>query len=184
MKRTSLAIFAALVCMSAPLAIGQASAQPAVASSPSNQLDGFVGDGICTGNMMAMGKNPGHATTAKYHSEKMLGGHWVAMHYDEDQTAANPKPFSVVQYVGYDAANKHFVTVLFDNSGESYGTGVSSGWKGNTITFDESIAMGDKRASFRDTFTNGVSGMSSHTGTMRDKSGKWVKTDEETCHKA
>ena len=185
MKRTSLAIFAALTCTSAPFAIGQISAQPAGASSPSAQLDAFTGDGTCTGNMMAMGKNPGHATTGKFHGEKMLDGHWVAVHYDEDQTAANPKPFSVVQWIGYDAKKKQFVTVLFDNTGASYGTGVSSGWKGNTITFDESVPMGgDKHASFRDTFTHGDSGMGSHTGTMKDKNGKWVKTDVETCHKA
>lgn len=182
MKRTSLAIFAALVCTSAPFAIGQA--QPAGASSPPDQLDGFIGDGTCTGNMMAMGKNPGHATTGKFHGEKTLDGHWVVIHYDEDQTTANPKPFSVAQYIGYDPAKKHFVTVLFDNSGASYGTGVSSGWTGNTVTFDETVWMDGKRASFRDIFTNGDSGMSSHTGMMRDKDGKWVKTDEETCHKA
>jgi len=184
MNRTSLAILAVLVCASAPFAIGQASAQPAGASSPSAQLDAFVGDGTCTGHIMAMGKNPGHVTSGKYHGEKTLDGHWAVIHYDEDQTTANPKPFSVVQYIGYDAAKQHFVTVLFVNSGASYGTGVSPGWKGNTITFDETVPMGGKHTSFRDVFTNGDSGMSSHTGMMQDQHGKWVKTDEETCHKA
>ncbi|MES2402917.1 MAG: DUF1579 family protein [Pseudomonadota bacterium] len=185
MKRTSLAIFAALVCTSAPFAIGQASAQQAGGSSASDQLDGFIGDGTCTGSMMAMGKTPAHATTGKYHGEKTLDGNWVVIHYDEDQTAANPKPFSVVQYIGYDAGKKHFVGVAFDNTGAPYSTGTSTGWKGGAFTLDESVPMaGGKHIAFRDIFTNGDSGMSSHTGMLQDKSGKWVKTDEETCHKA
>ncbi len=184
MKRTNLAILVALVCTFAPLVIGGASAQQTGASSPSGLLDGFVGDGTCTGNMMAMGKHPGYATTGKFHGEKTLDGHWVVIRYEENQTAANPKPFSVVQYIGYDAATKHFVTVLFDNSGAGYDTGTSPGWNGNTITFDESVPMGGKHTSFRDIFTNGDSGVSSHTGMMQDKHGKWLKTDEETCHKA
>ena len=184
MKRTPLAILATLFCASAQFAIGQTSAQQAGPSSPSTQLDRFVGAGTCTGNEMAMGKNPGHATVGKFHGEKSLDGHWVAIHYDEDQTAANPKPFSVVQYFGYDAAKKRFVTVLFTNTGDSYSTGVSPGWKGNSVTFDETVWMNGKPAAFRDVFTDGDSGMSSHTGMMKDKTGKWVKTDEETCHKA
>lgn len=182
MKRPSLAIFA-LLCASALFTTNQASAQQAVGSSPSGQLDGFVGDGTCTGQMMAVGKRSAHATTGKFHGEKTLDDHWVVIHYEEDRTAANPKPFSVTQYIGYDAAKKHFVTVLFDNSGSGYDTGVSSGWKGKTITFDETVPAGGPHATFRDTFTNGDSGMSSHTGTMLDEHGKWVKTDEETCHK-
>lgn len=181
--RASLAILAILACASAPIAAGHASVQQKSASSPSGQLDGFVGDGTCTGNMMAMGKSPAHATTGKVHGEKTLDGHWAVIHYDEDRTAANPKPFSVAQYIGYDAAKRQFVTVLFDNSGASYGTGVSSGWKGDTITFDETVSIDGKPGSFRDVFTNSASGMSSHTGMMHDEHGQWVKTDEETCHK-
>lgn len=180
MKRTTLAILAALFCAS-PFAIGQTS----VGASPqSDQLDRFVGAGTCTGNEMAMGKNPGHATTGKFHGEKTLDGHWIAIHYDEDQTAANPKPFSVVQYVGYDTAKKHYVTVSFTNTGESYSTGISPGWTGNSITFDETVWTNGKPTSYRDVFTDGDSGMSSHTGMLKDKDGKWVKTDEEHCHKA
>ena len=183
MKRTSLAILAALICTSAAFVIGQASAQEASASSASAQLDSFVGHGTCTGNMMAMGKTPGYATTGKSSREKILDGHWVVIHYDEDRTTANPKPFSVVQYIGYDAAKKRFVTVLFESFGADYSTGTSSGWKGDTITFDEAVPMDGKSFAFRDIFTKGESGMSSHTGMMRDKHGKWVKTDQETCHK-
>ncbi|MGH8040791.1 MAG: DUF1579 family protein [Rudaea sp.] len=156
----------------------------ATTASASNALDGFVGSGICSGNVMAMGKNPGHASTGKYHGEKTLDGHWVVIHYDEDQTAANPKPYHVAQYFAYDAREKQFVSVTFDNMGESYSTGTSPGWKADTFTVDENQTTHGKTVTFRDAFTKSGDGMSSHTGTMRDKHGKWVKTDEETCHKA
>lgn len=182
MKRKSLAIVSALVCVSAAVANGQASAQQTGASSPSDQLDRFVGDGTCTGKNMAIGKDPGHATTGKFHGEKTLDGHWVVIHYDEDRTAAIPKPYHVAQYLGYDAVKKQFIAVAFDNFGAN-ATGTSQGWKGGTITFDET-ARDDKGPSFRDIFTNGDSGVSTHTGMMRDEHGTWVKTDEETCHKA
>ena len=184
MKSPSLAVAAMLICAFAPFAVGQAWAQQAGGSSPSSQLDGFIGDGICTGTMPAMGKSPARTSTGKFHGEKTLDGQWAEIRYDQDRSATVPKPFSVVQYIGYDAAAKRFVTVLFENLGGSYTTGVSSGMKGNTMTFDESILMAGKRVQERDVFTTGEGGMSSHTGMTRDSSGKWIAMDKETCHKA
>lgn len=178
MKRIHSTILASVICTSSALLAGPVAAQdkPGAGSDP---LAKFVGSGTCTGNALAMGKNPGHATTGKFHGEKTLDGHWAVIHYEEDQTAANQKPFKVVQYFGYDAATKRYVSVLVDNSEYSYSTGTSAGWKGNSITFDESTD--GKPASFRDIFTTGENGLSSHTGMERGKDGKWVKTDEETC---
>ncbi len=182
MKRIKPALLAALVCTSASLAVQHVSAQTTGASSQIDQLSDFLGDGTCTGNVVAMGKTPAHATTGRVHGEKTLDGNWIVIHYDEDQTAANPKPYHVAQYLGYDPAKKQFVAVAFDNSGSGYSTGTSPGWKGDTITFDETSAMGG--VTFRDAFTrNGPKGLM-HTGTMRDKNRKWVKTDEQPCHKA
>jgi len=177
MKRIPLSFLASAICAAIALGAGPTMAQDKPAS-PMDQLDSFVGDGTCTGNVMAMNKHPGHATTGKYHGEKTLDGHWVVIQYDEDQSAANPKPFRVVQYFGYDAAKKRFVSVLIDNSDPGYATSMSPGWKDGSITFDETA---DGKVSFRDAFTSNKSGMNSHTGWMQDKSGKWVKTDEETC---
>lgn len=178
MKRINSTILASMICTSSALLAGQVAAQdkPAAMSDP---LVRFVGSGTCTGNVMAMGKKPGHATTGKYNARKVLDDHWVEMRYDEDSSATAPKPFHVVQYFGYDAAKKHYVSVLVDNSEYSYSTGTSAGWKGDSIAFDES--SDGKTVSFRDAFTTGPAGMSSHIGWMKDKSGKWVKTDEETC---
>ena len=183
MKSTILAITFTLVCASTPLAIKHAAAQDAKSStSPTEQLDSFTGNGICTGNLlMAMGKTPAHATTGKYHGEKTLDGHWVVIHYDEDRTTANPKPYHVQQYFGYDTGMKRYIAVAFDNSETGYSTGTSSGWKGDTFTVDESQTMDGKAVHFRDVFTRSGSSMSSHTGLMKDKDGKWVKTDHEDC---
>jgi hypothetical protein len=172
MKHVPSALFVSLFCASTAVSA-------AGTAAPSNALDKFIGSGSCAGNVMAMGKNPGHATVGKYHGEKIMDGRWAEIRYDEDQSAANPKPFHVVQYFGYDTSKKRYVSVLIDNADESYSTGTSPGWQGDSITFDES--SDGKSVSFRDVFTSGRSGMSSHTGWMKDKNGKWVKTDEESC---
>ena len=176
MKRKLLAISVALICGAASLNL-----EPAIADDsppPTGQLDRFVGRGTCNGKSLGHDMKASHDTTGKYSAEKVLGGNWVVIHYDEDRSAAVPKPFHVVQYVGYDKAKRRYVSVLVDNSGSTYSTGTSAGWKGDSITFDESLA--GQPVAFRDTFTTGQ-GMSSHTGAMRVKHGKWAKTDEEHC---
>lgn len=182
MKRTSLAIFPALVYACAWFAASPASAQQAAAPSPAGALDKFVGSGTCSGKSLDKDMKSFHATTGKFDGEKVLDGHWVRIQYDEDQSATVAKPYHVIQYIGYDAPSKRYFAVTVDNSGSGYSTGTSTGWKGGSITFDES--MDGKPASFRDTFTTSSNGMSGHTGTMRDKNGKWIKTDEESCHNA
>jgi hypothetical protein len=179
MKEVKSTVVTALICVSA-LGIARVQAQANAASSPLDQLNAFVGNGTCTGNVMAMGKNPGHASTGKYQGEKILDGNWAVIHYDEDQTAANPKPYHVVQYFGYDAATKHYVSVLVDNNpGSGFSTGSSVGWKDGSFTIDETVP--GKGVVYRDVMTTGKSGVSGHTGWMKDKQGKWVKTDAETC---
>jgi hypothetical protein len=182
MKRSTLAVLVTLVCASAPLTVTPASAQQSKAPAQIDQLSAFIGDGTCTGNMMAMGKSPRHATTAHVHGEQALDGNWILVRYDEDRTAANPRPYHVAQNLGYDRVKKQYVAASFDNTGSSYATGTSAGWKGDTLTFDETAAADG--ATFRDTFTrNGAQGFR-HIGTMRDKNGKWVETDEESCRQA
>jgi hypothetical protein len=180
MKRIKPAIFAALVCTSVSLAVPHVSAQTTGAPSPIDQFSSFVGDGTCSGNVIAVGKRPGHATSARLHGEKILGGNWVVIQYDEEQTAANPKPYHVVQYFGYDPSKKQYVAVNFDSSSSGYTTGTSAGWEGDTITFDETSAMSGMN--FHDSFTRSSPKSVTHTGTMPDKAKKRVKTDEETCH--
>lgn len=180
MKRIKPAILAALVCASVSLAVPHVSAQTTGAPSRIDQFSSFLGDGTCTGNIMATGKRPGRATTAHLHGEKILDGNWIVIHYDEDQTAANPKPFHVVQYFGYDPMKKRYVAVNFDNGDPGYTIGTSAGWEGDTITFDETSAMSGMTS--RDSFTRSSPKAVTHTGTTQGKTKTWVKTDEETCH--
>jgi len=145
-----------------------------------DELDKLIGDGTCTGNMRGMGKSPGHATTGKYHAEKTLDGQWIVLHYDEDKTDANPSPFHVQQYFSYDPDKKMYVAVAFDNMDPVYSPATSSGWKGDTITFEYTASIEGKTVSLRDVFTHNAT-ENSHTGMMRDKSGAWIKTDKESC---
>lgn len=181
MKRTISMILMAASAV-APFAALPADAPKSDASAELNRLPFPMGDLACTGNLMAMGGNPGHATAANARVEKVLGGNWIVIHYDEARTDANAHPYSVVQYIGYEDAGKRFVSTVADVvEGSGYATGVSAGWKNDSMTFDETTSD-SKTVTNRDTFT--ASGdVFTHSGSMLGKDGKWVKTDEETCHK-
>jgi hypothetical protein len=106
MTRKALALALSLGCIATSSNIKQAIAADSKAPSPIDELSKFVGEGTCTGNVMAMGKSPGHATTGKYHGEKTLDGQWIVIHYDEDKTDVNPKPIHVQQFFSYDPEKK------------------------------------------------------------------------------
>lgn len=178
MKPTPPTLYAAIACASSLLCLGTAGAQDALPSQL-DQLSGFLGDGICTGKLVAT-KSP-HATSGKFHGEKMLGDHWLVVRYDEKATPSNSKPYHVVQYFGYDPKVGRFVDVVLDNSGSSYGAGTSSGWQGDVITFENMDATGGNHGLFRDVFTRRGAKVVSHAGYWRDKHGKWIKADEEIC---
>lgn len=177
MKLIPFTLCLAIACAAPLLGHGQAVAQNE-ALAQLDQLKGFIGDGVCTGNLLM---KPGHPTAARYHGEKTLGDHWLVVRYDEDATASNSKPYHVAQYFGYDAKAGHFVDVILDSSGSTYGAGTSSGWRGDVITFENTVLTSTGRDVFRDVFTRQGTLVATHTGYERDKSGKWVKTDHEVC---
>lgn len=181
MKRTISTILMAASAV-APFAMLHAESPKSEAVAELGRLPFPNGDLACTGNLMAMAGKPGHPTTGSARVEKVLNGNWIVIRYDEAASADNAKPYSVVQYVGYEDAGKRFVSTLTDNNeGSGYATGTSPGWKDNAMTFDETMA-GGKDVVFRDTFT--ASGeVFTHTGMALGKDRKWVKTDEETCRK-
>jgi len=180
MKLIPSTVCIALACAAPLLGPGQAFAQKMPASQL-DQLSDFIGDATCTGNLLAA--KPARTTSAKYHGEKTLGDHWLVVRYDEDATASNSKPYHVAQYFSYDTKAGHFIDVLLDNSGESYGAGTSSGWQGNAITFENTVLTGGGHYLFRDVFTRHSTNRISHTGYERDKSGRWTKTDQEMCQR-
>lgn len=110
--------------------------------------------------------------------------HWIVIRYEGVASASTPRPYRVVQYFGYDVKARRFVDVLVDNSGSgsSYGAGHSSGWRGDLMSFDNTT--GSNHSLFRDVLKRNGTGELSHTGYMRNEHGKWVETDQETCHKS
>lgn len=179
MKRTAHPVLIALVCASA-LGSAQVLSQESASLAPAGPLARFfTGSGSCTGKALGKDRKTFYATTGKYAAERVLDGHWVVAHYDQDPSAAAPQSFQVVQYFGYDAAKKRYVAVGFYNVAGTYSIGTSAGWDGDSIAFDEGDA--GKPAAFRDIFTSSHGGLAGHTGMIRDKNGKWIKVDEETC---
>ena len=112
MKRTLSSLFVLASAM-APFVIAHAApAEKSEAIAKLAQLPFPMGEMTCTGNMIAFGGMPGHATTASARVEKVLGGNWIVIHYEEAQTDASPRPYSVVQYIGYEDAGKHRFSAL------------------------------------------------------------------------
>ena len=179
MTRPTCITLIALACV-ALFADAQAHAQKTESTASADKLAGFFGDGVCTG-VMAAGKNAGSGTSGKFHAEKALDGHWILIRYEQDASAANPKPFKVAQYLGYDPSSKQFTTVMLGNGDGVYSVGKSTGWKGDTITFEEVEMAHGQTGHTREAFTTHGSGLSGYTAWFRDKSGKWIKADEETC---
>jgi hypothetical protein len=183
MKRTTFLTLATLASAAAALAIDHAAAaEKSEAAAKVAQLPFPIGELTCAGKTLAMEGHPGHATTATARVEKVLGGNWIVIRYDEAQTDANPHPYGVVQYIGYEDAGKRFVSVVADViEGSGYATGVSAGWKNDAMTFDETMSE-SKHVTNRDTFTASGDAFT-HAGSMLGKDGKWVDTDAETCRK-
>ena len=172
---------AALALMSTPLLAKDAPA-PAAAPPELAQVAFFEGTWNCTGKTFANPMGPEHATVATVHGAKAVGGMWVHLTYDENKTAANPMPFHVGVYMGYDAAKKTFVQSCVDVFG-GYCTQNGNGWSGDTMKFEGTGNAGGKQFGVRDTFTKKGANQVTHTGEMQGDDKQWIKTDEEICHK-
>lgn len=177
MKRATSICLVAFACAAA-LAISRTNAQDGPA--PADKLAGFVGDGVCTGFMSA-GKHAGSRTSGRFHAERTLDGHWILIRYEQDASAANPKPFKVAQYLGYDPASRQFATVMLGNGDGVYSVGKSTGWKGDTLTFDEVEMARGHAGRTRESFTTSGSGLSAYAAWVRGRNDKWIKVDEEHC---
>ena len=112
---------------------------------------------------------------------KAVAGHWIQFGYEERKTTANPTPYSIAGYLGYDGSKKQFVQTTVDNYG-SYGPSFSDGWKSDTMTFEGSSTGADgKSMAVRDYFVR--KGSSGFVHFSEGRHG-WFKPDEETCRLA
>lgn len=115
---------------------------------------------------------------------KAVAGHWIQFGYEERKTTANPTPYSIAGYLGYDGSKKQFVQTTVDNYG-SYGPSFSDGWKSDTMTFEGSSTGADgKSMAVRDYFVRKGSSGFVHFSEGRGPDGEWFKPDEETCRLA
>lgn len=179
-SRTQAIVLLALFCATRALSAQESYVPPAELG----QLSTFVGSWQCTGQIFARASHPGHATTAVGHGMKALGGHWIQFSYEERKTSANPTPYSIAGYMGYDASQKKFVQTPVDNYG-SYGPSFSDGWKSDTMRFDGSSTGPDgKSMAVRDYFVRKGRNTFVHFSEGQAADGKWFQPDEETCHLA
>ena len=93
----------------------------------------------------------------------------------------NQPPFEGRFFETYDVGTKQFVLMWVDNMGLR-AESKSSGWKGDTMSYEGEGRMGGQSMKSRDTFTkSGAAGMK-HTWEMQ-VNGKWMPAGEETCTK-
>jgi hypothetical protein len=165
-------------------AVAKEAAPPAPMAMPAElaQLDFFAGTWQCSGKAFASPMGPEHATAATVHAARAVGGRWIHLSYDENKTAASPMPYHAGVYLGYDGAQKKFVQYCVDVTG-GHCTQSSAGWSGDSFVFEGTSSGDGGESGARDTFTKKGSNQVTHMGEMQGPDQKWMKLDEETCHK-
>ncbi|HZP65883.1 MAG TPA: DUF1579 family protein [Rudaea sp.] len=194
MSKTVFAALVAALAMSPALFAADAKApkaEPAKVDKPAAApvrpaelaaLDYFGGDWSCSGKAFASPMGPEHATTASVHAAWSVGNMWLHVDYDEKKSAANPQPYHVGVYMGYDAGKKEFVEGCVDGLG-GYCTEASPGWNGDTLVFEGKANGGGQEYVARDTFVKKSATEFTHAGSMQDANKQWTDTDQETCRK-
>ncbi|HET9819933.1 MAG TPA: DUF1579 family protein [Rhodanobacteraceae bacterium] len=182
MKPIALAMLALFVLVAAPAGIERANAAATGAPPGLDQLDVFLGNWSCNGKAYASSTVPTPVTSGQIHAETAVDGQWIDMRYDETATATNQDPFHVAQYLGYDPVTQKFLLVSVDNF-LAHNTETSTGWKGNTITFEGTTVSDGRNAGIRETYTVLNPNEMTHSAAARGANGQWITTDEETCRK-
>jgi Protein of unknown function (DUF1579) len=143
------------------------------------QLDYFAGAWQCSGIAYANPMMPEHPTRAEVTAQWGLNGYWLPFTYAEKKTGANPMPFTVSGFMGYDAQTKQLVIGAVDSMG-GYSTASSSGWNGDSMIFTGPWHMITMTTTGRDTFTKKSDREFTHSSEIQMER-KWVKVGEETC---
>lgn len=143
------------------------------------QLDPLIGKFQCKGMAFASPMGPEHATVASVDVKWILGGQWAQFTYGEKKTTANPKPFTVTGFFGYDAEQKKYVSNGVDSMG-GYGTSAADGWNGDEMVFVGPYHAGGMTMNGRDTFTKVGTNELKHMYEV-EQNGSWQKMSQETC---
>jgi hypothetical protein len=114
---------------------------PSPPSKPATENDALkflTGSWACEGTAnLGPGKSVKIKATAKTKSE--LGGFWQSFVYTEKKSKDYPMAITAIGTWGWDATSKKFVRAEFQSTG-GYVTGTSSGWAGDTFTWDLEIS--------------------------------------------
>ncbi len=175
-RRMEAIVLLAFSCVTQPLFAQETPVPPAEL----RQLGTFLGTWQCTGRNFAQGSRPEHPTAAVGQATKVVDGHWIQFGYEERKTSANPTPYRIAGYMGYDVSKKKFVQTTVDNYG-TYGPSFSDGWKGDTITFEGTSTADGKSTPVRDHFVRKGQHAFVHFSEGQGPDGKWFQPDEETC---
>jgi hypothetical protein len=127
---------------------------PPPPSKPAAENDGlkmFLGNWTCGGTAnLGPGKTAKVKATAKVKNE--LGGFWQSFVYTEQKTKDYPMALTAIGTWGWEAQSKKFVRGEFQSSG-GYVTGTSTGWVGDTMTWDLEISNFMGKMSAKHSFT-------------------------------
>ena len=177
MKSRSIPVLVLVLSLTAGAALAGSHMEP----SPLRKLDPLVGKFQCSGTTYANPMAPEHATVATVETKWTLDGNWAMFTYAEKKTAANPKPFAISGFFGWNADKKQYVVIGADNMGVS-GTAFASGWEGDSISFVGPASMGGMTMNGRDTFTRVGANQLTHMFEV-EENGTWKKMSQETCRR-
>jgi hypothetical protein len=114
---------------------------PAPPSKPAAENDAlkmFAGNWTCEGTaMVGPGKMAKIKATA--HVKNDLGGFWQSFVYTEKKAKDYPMAITAIGTWGWEAISKKFVRAEFQSNG-GYVTGTSTGWAGDTLTWDLEVS--------------------------------------------
>jgi hypothetical protein len=134
-----------------PAAAQEPPAPPTKPAAENDALKMFAGNWTCEGTaMLGPEKTVKIKATAKVKNE--LGGFWQSFVYTEQKTKDYPMAVTAMGTWGWDGQSKKLVRGEFQ-SGGGYVTGTSTGWAGDTLTWDLEVSNFMGKMSAKHTFT-------------------------------
>jgi hypothetical protein len=141
------------------------------------QLKPLGGSWTCTGR--TFGPGPEHATSATLTFTWQLGGFWLEVRYDEQQTAANPVPFRSISEWGFDDVQQSLAAAMVDDL-SGFVTATTAGWQGDKLALEGTAHRYARQFQARDTFVRHGDDQLAHT-LEANVNDSWIKLHEDAC---
>jgi hypothetical protein len=168
----------------APAAGAAAAQPPAMPQGPASELDAMkhlVGKWTCD-DMSAMGLAPGTAPVkvkTEYEFKPALDKNWYWGSFTEKKQKDFPG-FHGEAYAGYDAVQKKYIFLGFDNLGGWVNLSTTSG--GDTLAWTGEGHLGPQSVPIKYTWTKKSDKEMTFTLELQ-QGGNWLKASEATCKK-